>query len=244
MKKLIGLFTSLVLCLSIAMPAFAAENGFVPSITYKPNPEIVTVKNEAGEEFIGVIRNDEGEIINYVEGDSLTVTPVAYVWDDEKEASEDTKSLLLAVYNSLSNGEMKIPYEKHEAGLNAANMVIRDLFDVSWSNEEYKEMVEAAGTTFEITFDLGIVSDVEVYVMTMDESTREWSPIVKTVNNGDGTVTCTFEHLCPIEFSVAVEPVSAPVDGTPVINYIPWVIVLVLAAGGILFLALKKRNRM
>jgi hypothetical protein len=36
----------------------------------------------------------------------------------------------------------------------------------------------------------------------MTYKNNEWNPVVSTVNNGDGTVTCTFEHLCPVEFSV------------------------------------------
>ena len=43
MKRIISLFIILVLCLSLAAPAFATETGFVPSITYKPSPEIVPV---------------------------------------------------------------------------------------------------------------------------------------------------------------------------------------------------------
>ena len=44
MKKIICLLTVLLLCMSVVVPAFAAEGDFVPSITYKPNPEIVPVK--------------------------------------------------------------------------------------------------------------------------------------------------------------------------------------------------------
>ena len=48
MKRFICLLTVLVLCLSLAAPVFAEEAGFVPSITYKPNPEIVPVEGEIG----------------------------------------------------------------------------------------------------------------------------------------------------------------------------------------------------
>ena len=60
MKKIISLLTVLVLCMSLVVPAMAAEDSFVPSITYKPNPEIVPVTDEAGEEYIGVIRDKDG----------------------------------------------------------------------------------------------------------------------------------------------------------------------------------------
>ena len=40
MKKMICLLTALVLCACLAVPAFAAEDGFVPSIGYQDGPAI------------------------------------------------------------------------------------------------------------------------------------------------------------------------------------------------------------
>ena len=40
MRKIICLLCVLVLCLSLACPAFAAQNTFVPSITYKDTPDV------------------------------------------------------------------------------------------------------------------------------------------------------------------------------------------------------------
>ena len=87
MKKIISLFIVLMLCLSLAAPAFAAESAFVPSITYKPNPEIVPVEDENGEEAIGVIRDANGEIVDYVYHGCLLITPVAHIWDPEEDVS-------------------------------------------------------------------------------------------------------------------------------------------------------------
>ena len=66
MRRILSLLIVLVLCLGLAVPAFAAEDGFVPSITYKPNPEVVEVPGEDDEPYIGLIRDDQGEIIDYV----------------------------------------------------------------------------------------------------------------------------------------------------------------------------------
>lgn len=41
MKKVICLLIVLMLCLSMAAPAFAAEDDFVPSIGYKDGPKII-----------------------------------------------------------------------------------------------------------------------------------------------------------------------------------------------------------
>ena len=53
MKKIICFVVVLVMCLSLAAPAFATENGFVPSITYKPEPEIVPVEDEEVSKQVG-----------------------------------------------------------------------------------------------------------------------------------------------------------------------------------------------
>ena len=248
MRKLICLVLVLLLCVCLAAPVFAAEDSFVPSITYKPNPEVVEIPGEDDEPYIGLIRDDQGEIIDYVGHGCLRITPIAHVWDEEIEVPQVIEDLLLMVYEGLVDGSMTIPYEKHEADLDAANMVIRDLFDARWVCDEHREMVEKEGYTFEITFDLGVVADAEIFVMTYDEATKEWSPIVKTVNNGDGTVTCNFEHLCAIEFSmlsagskpVASAPAAAAGQGP---NVLPWIVVLALAVVGVVVLVIAKKKK-
>ena len=245
MKKIICLLIAVLLCTTLAVPAFAAEGEFVPSITYKPNPEIVPVSGAPIEDAIGVIRDNEGNILDYVGHGCLMVTPIAYVWDEEIEVSNVVEELLLFVYDSLNEGSMEIPYEKHEAGLDAANMVIRDLFDARWVCEEHRKMVEAEGVTFEITFDLGVVADAQIYVMTYDEEANEWSPIVKTVNNGDGTVTCTFEHLCAVEFSmpIAAAPSVPSEDVKEPVNMLPWYIILILAVNAFVVILFAKKKK-
>lgn len=243
MRRIVCLFIALVLCLSIAVPAFATDTGFVPSITYKPNPEIVPVVGEDGEESIGVIRDENGEIISYVEHGCLMITPIAHVWDEEIEVPENIEKLLTGVYEGLNDGSMKIPYEKFEANLNAADMVIRDLFDARWVCEEHRAMVEKEGVTFEITFDLGVVAEAQIFVMTYDEATKEWDPIVKTVNNGDGTVTCTFEHLCAVSFSMPLAGTVAPTDDAQSPNVLPWIIILILAVVGVVTVLVVKNKK-
>ncbi len=245
MKKLTCLLLALAVCLSIAAPVFATENeDFVPSITYKPSPEIVPVENEEGEEAIGVIRNEEGEVLDYVDHGCLEITPIAYVWDEEIEVPADVERLLTFVYEELNEERMEIPYEKHEdLDLEGKNMVIRDLFDARWACEEHRIMIEDKGIYFEITFDLGIAADTPIYVMTYDEESKEWSPVVETVNNGDGTVTCTFEHLCAIEFSMPVAAAVAPGEDVTGMPIWPWILILVLAVAAIIVIVVSKKNK-
>lgn len=295
MKKVICLLTVLMLCLSVAMPAFAtsATGAFVPSITYKPEPEIVPVVDDKGQEFIGTIIDTVGEVVDLVETGCLDVTPIAYVWDEEKDVPEEVEELLVTVYDALFSGSMKLPYEKlfntnsdanagttpgsnagttpgtnagttpgSNAGNNAGNnagtdsgtnsgsdivpedMVIRDLFEAHFICEECESRVAHEGVTFEMTFDLGVMPGIDVVVMTYDEEADDWDPIVKTVNNGDGTVTCTFEHLCAIVFSLPRAALYAPTEEVARPSILPWVIVLVVAViAFVVLLAAKKKKK-
>lgn len=243
MRKLISILVSVMICITLVLPAYAAENEFVPSITYKPVPDIIPVEDGQGQEATGVLRDADGNIIDYVYHGCLLITPIAHVWDDEIAVPEDVERLLTFVYEQLTSNNMEIPYDKHEQNLNSADMVIRDLFDVRWVCEEHRALFEQDGVTFEITFDLGVVSDTQIFVMTYDEDTNEWSPIVKSVNNGDGTVTCTFDHFCAVEFSMAVTPTMVPSDATSGTNLIPYIITLILAVVAAIFIIAKKRKK-
>jgi len=229
MRRIISLLIVLVLCLSLAAPAFATENGFVPSITYKPEPEIIPVKDEKGEDAIGVIRNEDGEVVDYVYHGCFRITPIAHVWDEEIEVPDYIEELLIYVYEGLNDGSLPIDYEKFNANLNPADMVIRDLFDIRWYCDEHRALLEQKGNTLDIIFDLGVVSEAQIFVASFDENTKDWTPIVKTVNNGDGTVTCTFDHFCAMSFSMPLAGTTVPVDDAePAFPWI-WIIILVLA---------------
>ena len=81
--------------------------------------------------------------------------------------------------------------------------------------------------------------------MTYDEAAKDWSPIVKTGNNGDGTVTCTFEHLCAIEFSMPVAGApSAPSETVQEpANLLPWFILLILALIAIVVILVARNKK-
>jgi len=196
MRKVICLLVAMLICVSMVLPVIAAENEFVPSISYKDGPEIVPVEDDGGEPAQGIVRDENGEIIDYFY-DCLEITTIPEAKAGHTAISEEARLLLLRVYEELRVGTMKLPQE---------DLLIRELVDVSWlcgnMPEEYNHplIVEPEGIVFEVIFDLGVSAKTDVYVMTYKD--EEWNPIVKTVNNGDGTVTCTFEKLCPVVFAV------------------------------------------
>lgn len=237
MKRVLAILVAVMLCVACAVPAFAAETEFTPSVTNKPAPEIVPVTDPNGDPAIGVICSDDGQIIDYVYEGCLIITPVSEA-ETSTEIPEASRTVLLDVYAKLKSGEMTIPYEKHNAKLNSSDMVIRDLFDATFVCQEHPEMLEPEGVTLTLVFDLGVAADADVYAMTYKES--EWNPIVSCENNGDGTVTCVFEKLCPVEFSVevAAEP---PVQTGDVGNTSLWGLVAVIALVAIIALTVIYR---
>jgi hypothetical protein len=182
MKKVICLLIVLMLCLSMAAPAFAAEDDFVPSIGYKDGPEIIK-----GEQ-------DEKDVT-----DCLIVTTIKEAEEKSTDITQDDRDLLLDVYDKLMNDEMTLPIE--------CDYEIRDLVDVSYKYEDCRtaeghgnkpEELKEEGVTVTITFDMGLcpreVLEVYVYI------DGQWVAVENVVNNGDGTLTVEFEDICPVAF--------------------------------------------
>lgn len=229
MKKFIACLAVLMLCATMFLPVMAAEAEFTPSVTNKPAPTIVPVMDPDGNPAIGVVCSADGEIIDYVYEPCIVITPVSEAATSTM-IPDDAEALLLDVYGKLTSGAMTIPYEKHDDSLNSSNMVIRDLFDVTFLCEEHPEMLEPIGVVFKVKFDLGVAADVDVFTMSYKKG--EWNPIVETVNNGDGTVTCTFEDFCPVEFSVKTQ-VTPPVQTGDQGNMGLWILLAAAAVCGI-----------
>ena len=200
MKKILICLVVALLCVSMAAPAYATD--FTPSVENKPAPSIVPVIDEDGNPRPGVILDEDGNIISYLDEDCLVMTSVADA-DISTEIPKDAKNLLLWLYQQLVKGDMKMPYELHNPTYGPDDMAIRDLFDVTFLCGDHPEMLEAVGVVLVLTFDLGVKPDQDVSVMTYKEEDGGWADIHDITNNGDGTVTCVFEHLCPVAFSVA-----------------------------------------
>lgn len=207
MKRVFACIAMLAVLVSLCVPAFAAEADFTPSVSNKPAPVIVPTTDGNGNPAAGIIRDKDGKAIDYVELGHLIVTAISEA-NTSTKIPADARDLLLEVNDKLLDGSMQIDYTKHGDELKNKKMVIRDLFDATFVCDDCPPILKEEGVTLDITFDIGVSGGVDVYVMTYKNS--EWNPIVKTVNNGDGTVTCTFEKLCPVEFSVVESDLTPP----------------------------------
>lgn len=195
MKKITALLIALALIVAMACPVFA--DGFTASPT---DPDLFELVETDG--YVGIIRDANGEEVARVPAGCLLITSLEDVKDETKDVPEEICQLLESVYEALTNGDMELPYEKHDAALSGDNMTMRSLFDIRFTCEDHKAMMEQEGYTLEVTLKVSIEADTTVYTMFYDEETEEWAPIVSTENNNDGTVTCVFEQLCAVEFSV------------------------------------------
>lgn len=126
--------------------------------------------------------------------------------------------------------------------------VIREMVDVSLRMSGcveqvhlHDEVLEIEETTISVDFDLGVAPDVKVVVLTYRDG--KWSEVKKVTNNGDGTITCVFEHFCPVIFCVPAatleQPPEAPaVPEAPQVPDYPLVPLILLILAFVLFLLL------
>ena len=248
MKKVICLLLAMMLCVGMALPALAVDDGFVPSVSYDPNPGIVPGVDPEGNDYIGIVYDENGDIIEYIERGCLLITPIAYLWDDTKVVSDEIRELLTYIHQGLEDETMVLPYELFEQKLYEANMAVIDIYDLRWTCEEHPIMLDPIGVVIDLTFDFNIDPNVELFVLAYDKDNDEWAPIVETVNNGDGTITCTLEELAPLAFTVKVDAVDDGAVETEAIpetgsNSVVWVVglaVIVICSAVVVVLKNKK----
>jgi len=203
MKKLISLVLALMICLSVTATAFAT--AYTASVENKSAPAVVEIQNEEGESAIATLIGDvPEEILSLVSEEFLTVTAVADA-ETSVHIPDAAEEALLEVYQGLQDGTLQVPFAELDQE-KADKLVVRDLFDVSWTDVEgndYSKHLENEDISLEMTFALDVKADATVYVMVYKNDT--WNEIDQVTNNGDGTVTCVFNHLCPVAVIVEAE---------------------------------------
>ena len=224
MKRVVVWTVVLTLLVCLASPVFAAE--FVPSITDKGSPDIVP---EGGN--VGQIIDPEGNIIDSIPEGDLVVTPVSKV-DTSDDIPEDARDLLKDLYDGLVNGKTELPYP---SGINAADMVIRDLFDVSIKGD-----YDLDDNGLKITFDLGVNGKTEIFGFIYMNG--EWIALQNLVNNGDGTVTVVLPGEGPVAFSVAADANTTPDPTGDPTNITLWVVLMAVSAVALIAVVFSRRK--
>lgn len=236
MKKLISVMVLLAFCLVLACPAFAADDTFVPSISYKDGPEII-----------------DGEMNEEDVGPCLVVTSIKGAAEKTTDIYQEDRDLLLSVYEQLDNGTMTLPLEgagsmARTGGSTKKYYVIRELVDVSFmkttcqeAEHGHKQWLAQDNTTITIKFDLGVTADTKVHVLTYIDG--KWDFIKSVTNNGDGTLTCVFDDICPVAFCVETESRDPSQTGdVDREKLILWFVLMAVSTAAIVVLAANRRK--
>lgn len=223
MRRMASVLAVLLLLVALAVPAFAAEDDFVPSIGYKDGPEI-----------------DKSEMNKENVTPCLVVTSILQAKNKKTDIPQSSRDLLLEVYDKLLKNEMELPMEE--------DYVVRELIDISFrqsdcveKDHKHKEWLSQDNTSIEITLETGIPTDVEVQIFVYVN--EQWVP-VPSVTNSDSSITCTFEDICPVAICVPRDTNDTPADTGDTLGQMLWlwILLLILSLGAVIGLILSRRK--
>lgn len=248
MRKTSRLILALLICMSLSCTAFATS--FTASVVSKSAPEVVELVDETGNCAVAKLNGALPEGMAFVSDDVLVVTAVADAAISNRIPDASEKALM-EVYKGLQAGTIQVPFEELDEK-NAQNLVVRDLFDVSWTDTEgndFAQLLDQEDVSLEITFAMEIEPDAKVYVLVYKNDT--WSQIQQVINNGDGTITCVFDHLCPVAVVVEADETmevvevsaeNADIQDAQKQNVTLWIVVLTAAVIALTALFVGKRK--
>ena len=228
MKKMICLLTALLLCCSFAMPAFAAADAFVPSITYKDGPEVKTA-----------------DLNSEKVDDCLVVTSILEAKNKSTDIYQEERDLLLEVYDLIKKGDMDLPVDK--------GYEVVELVDVSFEktdcveNETHGHQDELNKEDVTVTVDLetSLSKNAKLKVFVYDAEAEKWVEVENVKVNANGTVTCEFDILGVVMFCVedatgAATPNTGDMVGQNLGLWIGVMVVCVAGLAAMMFLRKKK----
>ena len=192
----------------------------MPSISYKDGPEIID----------GEMKEEDVEAC-------LVVTSIRAALEKTTDVSQSARDLLLEVYQKLESGEMKLDMEE--------DYVIRELVDLSWKQmacvEElhvHEDDLEKDGITVTVDFLVGIEASTQIKVFAYRDG--KWGEIESVTNNGDGTITCVFEHFCPVAFCVRDPKGGSETGDIAGRNLMLWFVLMAVSSAAIITISYKR----
>lgn len=181
MKRVVTVAIVLLLCLMVALPVAADVAG-------ANSPEIK-------------IEIKQADMNGLALEDCVEITTVQQAEEKSTDITQEERDALLNVYNALVDGTASLPIEGEYA--------VREIVDISFKNEACRaleehghkdEVLKQPDVVLSIDLDLGIEEGEKICVMTFIDN--KWEEIESAENNGDGTITCVFEDLCPVAIAV------------------------------------------
>ena len=239
MRRICAITLALLLLAALAVPCFAAENEFAPSIGYKDGPEIDKAEIDR--------KDPEDEDHEHQKEDAkpcLIITTVIQAKKKETDISQDERDLLLDIYDKMSNNENTLPQQY-------SGWVIRELVDVSWrysdcvqSDHGKEEWLREEGNTLTVTLVTGIPINMEVVVLVFVNG--QWVEVEQVTHNSDNSLTCVFEDIGPVAICVREKHGAPPAQTGDAMGRMLWlwVLLLVTSLGAMTALVVNRRKFM
>lgn len=195
MKKLMTLFLALALAASLTVPALA---GFTSSVENKGGPTVVDAVFEDGTPAGPYLRvTAYGKRNDYNDNAAVAIKKILEDAHTEVKSAGRLDSLTADVNTWLTD---------HHAGVKAEDLLVSDLFDVSFvQGGELLEGMPAPHQTVTITFQLTVPVENVLLVLHKDGSSWELKNSKNTAQYekiGKDQVKVTFDSLSPVVFAI------------------------------------------
>ena len=192
MKNLVRVVSCVMLVAALSMAVFA--DSFTPSVTQKEAPAVT----KAAE----VVAAD-GSKVEVKAADIKVVSIGSKNLTAEIKAELDKAYDVIAKAGSLEKAvpELKTVLEDAKVSVPVANLVVRDLVNVSVSDDVAK-LFETEGTTITVNFKLDVKEGTTVVVMRFVDG--KWVPLAleNVTVNKDGSVDVKLDGVGTIAFLV------------------------------------------
>lgn len=220
MKKLAAIIIALAIVACSALACFASEQ-VVPSVTAKDSPEFVEVSEGVFAEIIGA---STGEQLKALTAEEILVTPYSEAVDEDSDIPEDVKANLVKAFEQIQgtdnlntlNAGLDEAAKTLNPAFTAGNLVVVHLFDLSVPADSLELLNSNENCFLKVRLNLGLDEKTPTPIIMHLDDEEGWLIVDRdlVVNNGDGTVTVSFNSLCPIAVLTGVEKSGSENPGT------------------------------
>lgn len=219
MRKMLAVVCAVLLCLVLTVAA--AADALVPSVTAKPAPEVGSSSTSENTAVVEV-KDEGGKVVASTQTIKIEVTPVSSVMqpDNSTDAtvpdetlpvtapvSEEVAEELKAAYEQLSDKDTDVvavvtglDEVLKENKVEAADLVVKDLFHVAIDDETVVNYLAEEGHTITLNFKADIQQGQFVTVAILVNG--EWIVVENVVVLEDGTIDVTLDCLGTIAIFV------------------------------------------
>lgn len=212
MKKFAAILAAMLVSAFATGTVFAAE--FTPSVEGKDAPTVTVQVDENGNEYVAVVYDGDGNVVQGVTADNLIITPVS----QKDAASLEISTRLNEAYEQVKNAttltdltpEVGAVLMQMPTQVAVEDLVVRDLFDVSFDAETENLLAEANRVT--LTFKVTVSEGKPLIVLQYVDGVWKVIDPARVIINADGTVSVTLDTAGTIAFATLKDAVTDSED--------------------------------